>query len=79
MNEKPKPTFSSRVGNVSVATWTNEHEGRKFYNTTVDVSYKDKNGEHQNGKSFSTSELLCLIACAKRVLAKQLDALGYDE
>ncbi len=37
--EKKKPTLASRLGNVEISVWENEHEGRTFYSSTVRVQY----------------------------------------
>ena len=67
---KNKPTTTSKLGNVEIAAWENEHEGKTFFNSSIGVRYRDKEGNYKDGSSFSEQDLACLIACAQDVLGE---------
>ena len=58
-NQKPlKPLHKIKVGSAQVAIWQHFTEkGNEFLTATVSRSYKDKDGEWQNGHSFTVEQM----------------------
>jgi hypothetical protein len=68
MNNGPVKKF--RIGGVTATIWKNEAEGRSFYNTTINRSYKDKDtDEWQETSSYSHDDLLNVAKVAERAEA----------
>lgn len=54
---KKRPVQEFRgVGNIKVAVWRREFEGRFFYTYGPERGYKDKDGKWQSTSSFSPEE-----------------------
>ncbi len=54
----PVQRFSHRGVHLSI--FENESNGRKFYSTTLECRYKDKNDDWQTGHSFDDVQLAVL-------------------
>ena len=54
---KPRPVQEFRgLGNIKVAVWKREYEGRVFYSYGPERGYKDKKGNWKSTRSFSPEE-----------------------
>ena len=54
---KQRPVQEFRgLGNLKVAVWRREYEGRVFYTYGPERGYKDKNGNWKSTSSFSPEE-----------------------
>lgn len=70
-----KPTRSVRIGNVQIAEWSQTlQNGAVVFNYTFTKSYKDKDGNWQNGTSFSEADL-CVL---KELIGKMLSGPFHD-
>jgi hypothetical protein len=58
MMAKEEPVRRFRIGFVSASVWKNKSGDSTFYNVTLQVRYKDDNGEWQDSNSLSTDQLL---------------------
>ena len=65
-----KPAHKTKVGRTEVARWDRELEkdGKKFTmsNFSVSCSYQDKEGNWQNGTSFSLNDIPKLILALQK-------------
>lgn len=63
---KPRPALHVQVGTVRIAIWKNAAEGGgEFYKAgKPEVSYRDKDGRWQTGKSYGERDLVNLIKAA---------------
>ena len=62
---KQKPLITDRSGTLDTAVWTNEANGRTYYNTTLQVSFL-KNDEWQSTKiSLGKNDLLAAASLLK--------------
>lgn len=68
--EKNRPEFVSKLGNIEVSVWANEHEGKTLFNSTLSVRYRDAKGEYQTGRSYSERDLACLAACISDTISE---------
>ena len=48
--EKKQPVYKDRIGNLSVAIWANEKDGKTNYSAGLVQSYKDKDGQWQEAR-----------------------------
>jgi len=64
-NEANKPVSVLRDGNIKATTWRNEGENGPYYSTTFSRTWKDGEGQYQDSRSFSGTELLRLSELAK--------------
>ena len=68
MNNTPVKKF--RIGGVTATIWKNEAEGRSFYNTTINRSYRDKETEEwKESSSYGHDDLLNVAQVAERAEA----------
>ena len=69
-NQKQLPAFSIRVGAVNASCWKNQIEvnGQKIdvYNTQIDRSYKDKEGNWKKTGSYKLNDLPKVILAANK-------------
>ena len=67
------PVFKANIGRVSVTVWarelTNQDSSNIVYNVEFSKSYKDQNGDWQNGNSFNHEDLLNLSQLTQRAEA----------
>ena len=56
MSNAPAKKF--RIGFLTAAVWKNDGQDRPFYTVDLTRSYKDKDGEYQNGTSLNHADLL---------------------
>lgn len=49
---------------VTASIWRNEKEGRAYYTTTFQFSYKDETGQWKHTNAFNVDELLPLAKIA---------------
>ena len=73
-----KPTHSIRLGPISGTVWENPgKDGKTFFTVKFTRTYRDKEGDFQNGYSFTYEQLPLLITVAYEVqtwLSKQAQA-----
>jgi hypothetical protein len=62
-----KPIQTLREGNVNAAIFENESVKGKFRTATIQLRYKDKDGEWKTGNSFGAKDLENLEKIAKAV------------
>lgn len=71
---KNKPVGEARHGNVKIAIWKNEGSSGDFYTaSTPTISYKDAQGNWQEGSSFGRHDLLDLAQAAEEAATKIRD------
>lgn len=61
-NNKPVQTF--KAWPLSAAIWQQEHDGRKFYNATLERTYKEENA-YKSSSSLGKDDLLAASALLK--------------
>ena len=66
--EKRKPTVSSKLGRVEVATWAREKGTRTFYDSRLSLQYKVGENKYEDGEWYSEADLVALRACIDEVL-----------
>ena len=52
------PAKKIRIGFVTATVWKNENDGKSFYTVVLSRSYKDNDGNWQNGDSLNQDDLL---------------------
>jgi hypothetical protein len=65
-DDKPRPALHVQVGSVRIAIWKNAAEGGTEYFKAgqPELSYKDKEGRWQTGKSYGERDLVNLLKAA---------------
>jgi hypothetical protein len=66
----PKPRESLRDGGLQVAIWDNAKDGVARDNITIQKTYKNKDGEWKESKSFNKGEVEKLIGLLQQAVAK---------
>lgn len=62
---KEQPVAKIKVGSVQMAIWRNQGEHGSFYNASVQLSYKDRDGKWMNnGSSYGLRDVLNLAKAA---------------
>lgn len=60
-----QPVDRIKVGTVEIPIWRNEGSGGEFFKAgSPQVSYKDVNGNFQDGKNYGVMDLLALSKAA---------------
>jgi hypothetical protein len=72
--QQSAPAFSKQLGNIRVAVWRNEVNGRTYYNTTLTRQYRDKDEQFQESNSFNGQADLVLVQSAASQAAEWIDA-----
>jgi hypothetical protein len=52
------PATKFQIGFVTATVWKNNGTSKPFYTVDLTRSYKDNDGEYQNGSSLSHADLL---------------------
>ncbi len=77
-NEKQKPIKTFDDGRMSAAIWAKEGEHGLIYNTTLNYSYKDKDGNWRDTQSIPAQELLKVSNLAQRAYDHVLRLKEHD-
>lgn len=72
--QQSAPAFSKQLGNIRVAVWRNEANGRTYYNTTLTRQYRDKDEHFQESNSFNGQADLVLVQSAASQAAEWIDS-----
>lgn len=63
---KNAPVKKIRLGLVTCAIWKNEITDKPFYTVTLQVAYKDNDGNWQNGDTLNADQLLNAAWCLQK-------------
>ena len=62
-----KPAHTSRIGSVKATIWRNtSEEGGQYFTVKVSKTYKDKDGNLQDGDNFREADLLNVAKVCER-------------
>jgi hypothetical protein len=76
---KQRPVQEFRgLGNLKVAVWKREYEGRTFYTYGPERGYKDKHGNWKSTSSFSPAEWEAVNSLLERAKAYVATAMQTD-
>ena len=76
---KQRPVQEFRgLGNIKVAVWKREHEGRVFYTYGPERGYKDKSGNWKSTSSFSPEEWEVVNGLLERARSYVETAMAND-
>ena len=76
---KQRPVQEFRgLGNIKVAVWKREYEGRTFYTYGPERGYKDKNGAWKSTSSFSPEEWEVVNGLLERARSYVETAMAND-
>lgn len=77
---KQRPVQEFRgLGNIKVAVWRREYEGRVFYTYGPERGYKDKNGNWKSTSSFSPEEWEVVNGLLERARSYVDTAMANDD
>ncbi len=65
-----KPVDHVRLGRVSASIWKNDSESGSFYSASLSVSYKDAEGNWQDGGSFGVDDLPRVAEVARQAYVR---------
>lgn len=65
-SENQKPALTLTDGSIKATLWKQQGPKDSFYSATFSKSYRDENGEYQNGHSFAGTDLLKISQLAQR-------------
>ena len=69
-----QPVDRIKVGTVEIPIWRNEGSGGEFFKAgSPEVSYKDANGNFQEGKNYGIMDLLALSKAADIAAERVMD------
>ncbi len=72
--QQTSPAFNKQLGNIRVAVWRNEVNGRTYFNTTISRQYRDKDERFQESNSFNGQADLVLVQSAAKQAAEWIDS-----
>ena len=75
---KKQPVKQFRIGAISATIWPREHNGTVTYSTTIERSYKDKEGKWQRTSSFELGDLYVVEKLAPQA-ARFIEDLQFAE
>lgn len=67
--EKTGPAHEVKVGPVRATAWANETDGRVWHTVRFSRRYRDREGNWQDGNSFSRDDLPLVVKAAQDLWA----------
>ncbi len=77
--EENKPVNEIRIGSIRASIWLNRQEtGTPWYTVTASRSYKDRNGDWRDVRSFNYSDLPCVGEVLEQAMSWIRDQIVVD-
>ena len=80
-NGNKGPAYQKRVGAVRGSVWTNENEGRVYFNTSLVRRYKDGDDWRETSTFNGTADIVAaqeVLKCCLQFLHRQEDAASTE-
>ncbi len=75
MEERKSPIKKYTLSNIECAVWRNvAQDGTEYFQFSFQKSYKDKNDEWQQTRTFNRTDLAIIAALCNKVLAVEIKA-----
>lgn len=65
-----KPVISKRSGLVKVSVWKNTNDDKTYYNTQIEVSFKNNDGEYEKTSVINEQQVPVVASLLNAVFAE---------